>query len=923
MYTKIKDKNKFLIYVGIFMITLLGLCIFLVIKNTRSVVINNDTSYSIDFDVASCVNLGDLEFYDYCLIEGELVSNKTASISNEYLDSMRHNTETLQELFDEASTLGKKENRIATIKLPSGIYYFISGGYNVSRYTSESRKVENVVINLKNNVRLVGEGIDESGKNTTLKPYSKLQSSSITKDECYNDYENCVYHGLDMFYFNDYRDYNQIYGEGTYLENVYFDNFIIDGNNVNEVGAYNSSGKGFMINLCKNCHWNNIIVENTAGTGFGMDNVINGSITNCKAINNGRRAKEWYITNEIDLRNAPGASGFGIGTGYSDDESMYIANCETVGNAKYGFFFEHQGRFNNTYVSTESQGFVVVNSISNNNMYNYGGERANDVVYINNHSIKGNDTISDVMFKVQSRRVYAVNLVLDNTSFTDVSSSDYYNNAVYWAVSNGIISDDYAELSNDYQFNPSSTVSRADALIMLWRMAGMPGDVLYYSSSYVEGSTECGLGGLKLSNNSLSTTCIVTDFVDVPVGSNYVHAVKWGLDKEIVRGNTSNSFTPNSNIKTNALVYFLYRYTNSFTGTTALDTEAFDWANDINLFAGMPVDSTVSSHALTKAEVVQMLYNYSKANGVNFPIYYALMGDDVSKVNNSLKTGWQSLNGNYWYQNSSGIVLKGNQTIDGRNYHFDETTGFLTGFKYENGKSYYYNPDGTQAKGVQYMTNKFWYFNEITGAFEKYVRQFRVIDISTHNGDIDWNTVKNSGQVDAVILRIGYGNRWLDSRFLQNKAELERLGIPYSVYLFGYAENSNEALQESNFFINAIRNNNVKIASNILPIYYDLESWTINSTGESSNNISQDAYGQIITTFIDNTEKNLCIKTRVYSNKNYIETRFPDYAKNYATWVAQWSNQLTYTGPYEGWQYTSDGSIPGINGRVDMSIFYY
>ena len=312
--------------------------------------------------------------------------------------------------------------------------------------------------------------------------------------------------------------------------------------------------------------------------------------------------------------------------------------------------------------------------------------------------------------------------------------------------------------------------------------------------------------------------------------------------------------------------------------------------------------------------------NYFLKNGfitINDNLYF------FSKVNNSLKTGWQSLNGNYWYQNSSGIVLKGNQTIDGRNYHFDETTGFLTGFKYENGKSYYYNPDGTQAKGVQYMTNKFWYFNEITGAFEKYVRQFRVIDISTHNGDIDWNTVKNSGQVDAVILRIGYGNRWLDSRFLQNKAELERLGIPYSVYLFGYAENSNEALQESNFFINAIRNNNVKIASNILPIYYDLESWTINSTGESSNNISQDAYGQIITTFIDNTEKNLCIKTRVYSNKNYIETRFPDYAKNYATWVAQWSNQLTYTGPYEGWQYTSDGSIPGINGRVDMSIFYY
>lgn len=141
--------------------------------------------------------------------------------------------------------------------------------------------------------------------------------------------------------------------------------------------------------------------------------------------------------------------------------------------------------------------------------------------------------------------------------------------------------------------------------------------------------------------------------------------------------------------------------------------------------------------------------------------------------------------------------------------------------------------------------------------------------------------------------------------------------------MFSYAENANESLMKSNFLVNTIRNHNIHIASNVLGIYYDLEDWTINSTGENSYGISKDTYGQIITTFIDNTEKNLCIKTRVYSNKNYIETRFPDYAKNYATWVAQWSNQLTYTGPYEGWQYTSDGSIPGINGRVDMSIFYY
>ena len=294
-----------------------------------------------------------------------------------------------------------------------------------------------------------------------------------------------------------------------------------------------------------------------------------------------------------------------------------------------------------------------------------------------------------------------------------------------------------------------------------------------------------------------------------------------------------------------------------------------------------------------------------------------------SNINYALKTGWQNINLNYWYQNENGEVVKGNQTIDGRNYNFDSVTGYLLGFKLISNKLYYYNPDGTQAKGVQYMTNNFWKFNELTGEFEKFVRQIRVIDISSHNGNIDWQTVKNSNLVDAVILRLGYGVGYIDSSFIRNKNELERLGIPYSVYLFSYAENANEALMESNFLVNTIRSYNIHIASNVLGIYYDLEDWKINSTGENSYGISKDTYGQMITTFVDNTEKNLCIKTRVYASKNYIETRFPDYAKNYATWVAQWSDNFTYQGPYDGWQYTSNGTIPGINGRVDQSLFYY
>ena len=319
------------------------------------------------------------------------------------------------------------------------------------------------------------------------------------------------------------------------------------------------------------------------------------------------------------------------------------------------------------------------------------------------------------------------------------------------------------------------------------------------------------------------------------------------------------------------------------------------------------------------------VYYFDNQTGLMYKGFKELDGKIYffGRDNGRLKHGWQSDNEGYWYQNESGELIKGRQTIDGKEYIFNEKTGLVDGFRIENGKTYYYNPDGTQAKGVVYMMEKFWKFDEITGEFIKFVREVRTIDVSSHQGNIDWEKVKNSGKVDAVILRLGYGVGYVDTKFVRNKNELERLGIPYSVYLFSYAENKEESLMESNFLVKTLKNTGAKIASTIFSIFYDLEDWEIKSTGENSYGITKDTYGEMITTFIENTEKNTCIKTRVYASKNYIETRFPEEKQQYATWVAQWSESLTYKGAYEGWQYSDCESIPGINGCVDMSKFYY
>ena len=291
----------------------------------------------------------------------------------------------------------------------------------------------------------------------------------------------------------------------------------------------------------------------------------------------------------------------------------------------------------------------------------------------------------------------------------------------------------------------------------------------------------------------------------------------------------------------------------------------------------------------------------------------------------ALLTGWQTLDNDYnktFYLNMDGTVVFGNQTIEGRDYIFNEE-GFLQGFRPKGNSFVYYNPDGTLAVGIQRMAGRYYKYNEVTGVFEKYVNQRVVIDVSAHQEDIDWDAVKNSGMVDAVILRAGYGVSWQDTYYARNVRELNRLGIPYSVYLFSYAENAKEAAMEANNLVNIIKSTQTNIASNIFSIYYDLEDWTISSTGENSYGISKQTYQEMYNSFASVISSALNMTTKIYASKNYIETRFPDSLRPNVGWVAQWGPELTYDGTYEGWQYTSSGTVPGIEGRVDMSIFYY
>ena len=290
------------------------------------------------------------------------------------------------------------------------------------------------------------------------------------------------------------------------------------------------------------------------------------------------------------------------------------------------------------------------------------------------------------------------------------------------------------------------------------------------------------------------------------------------------------------------------------------------------------------------------------------------------EVQGTLKYGFvTALNGKVYYTGTDGIIKTGRQSINGVYYDFDGEgilqSGWTTG---TNGSTYYVKDDGRLANDWIIIDGQRCFFNSLGVLIGKNVE--RIIDISTHQKTIDWNTLWKSNLIDGVIVRIGYGSENLDGQWYNNIAEIQRLGIPYGIYLFSYAENAAGAKSEANFIID-----NFKGLNPTLGIYYDIESWSYYENGifHTTDNISAGTYEQIIGTFVDtiknsNTTKNYNVE--VYSGKKFAETRFTAKSREFVTWIAQYNHYCTYTGSiYNMWQYGGE-YYPGIDGIVDTNV---
>ena len=261
--------------------------------------------------------------------------------------------------------------------------------------------------------------------------------------------------------------------------------------------------------------------------------------------------------------------------------------------------------------------------------------------------------------------------------------------------------------------------------------------------------------------------------------------------------------------------------------------------------------------------------DYRQAYYADYYIY-----DKFFKKGEAKYTGWQTIGGAVKYFDLNGNAVTGEQVIQGVKYNFASDGALIT---------------GTGIMGI---------------------------DVSKHNGVIDWNAVKNSG-VSYVIIRCGYrgsslGGLIVDPMFHSNIKGATDAGLKVGVYFFTQAVDRVEAVEEASMVLELIKNYRISY-----PVFLDVEA-----SGGRADGISRETRTEVCKAFCQ-TIQNAGYTAGVYANKTWLTEKFdPGQLGAYKIWLAQYASAPTYNGRYEMWQYKSTGRVSGISGDVDLNLSY-
>ena len=195
------------------------------------------------------------------------------------------------------------------------------------------------------------------------------------------------------------------------------------------------------------------------------------------------------------------------------------------------------------------------------------------------------------------------------------------------------------------------------------------------------------------------------------------------------------------------------------------------------------------------------------------------------------------------------------------------------------------------------------------------------IDVSSYQGDIDWKAVADSRNIDFAMIRVGYrgygseGKLDTDSRYEDNLKGAQENKVPMGVYFFTEAINYDEGVEEANYVLSLIEDYNVTY-----PVVIDTEY--VNDSNARANDISNSDRTDAIVGFCE-TIKASGHTPMIYASRNwFVQNMDIDRLGEYELWVAQYANVPYFPYKFTGWQYTYEGSVPGIEAPVDINVWF-
>ncbi len=196
------------------------------------------------------------------------------------------------------------------------------------------------------------------------------------------------------------------------------------------------------------------------------------------------------------------------------------------------------------------------------------------------------------------------------------------------------------------------------------------------------------------------------------------------------------------------------------------------------------------------------------------------------------------------------------------------------------------------------------------------------IDVSQHEGEIDWQAVAEDG-VTFALIRLGFrgygqeGNMVLDARFHENIQGAQSAGIDVGVYFFSQATSVWDTLEEAYFVLEHLDGYELQ-----LPVVFDWEFIDYNASARTTG-----TQGQSITLYnrVFNAEMQKAgYDTMVYFNQTlaYLYLDLDTLSDN-PFWLASYRNNPTFYYHFDIWQYSDKGSINGIDGSVDLNLMFH